>query len=93
MSDDRKRQIVCASDIVNRNKSKSHDAVTKVAYDLVESLIDTAKNGNTQSLMNVLYNVLPRESLTTLPSPPPMSEELQTALLNVMGYTVVNKHV
>ena len=90
--DDRKRQIVCASDIVNRNKSKPHDAVTTVAYDLVESLIDTAKNGNTQSLMNVLYNVLPRESITTLPSPPPMSEELQSALLNVMGYNVVNKH-
>ena len=91
MKDERKRQLQSAGDIVRKNKSKNHDVVTKMAFDIVDSLIETAQ-GNSQALMRVLYNLAPNDSVSSLPTPPRMSEELQTALLNVMGYSVVTNN-
>ena len=92
IKDERKRQLQNASDIVKKNKSDNHDVVTKMAFQIVDSLIETAQ-GNSQALMRVLYNLAPTDSVSSLPTPPRMSEELQTALLNVMGYSVDSSNV
>ena len=90
IKDERKKQIQTASDIVD--SCKTNDVVSQMALDVIKSLVDTAKTGDSRALMKVLYNFAPRDSIISLPHPPQMSAELQSALFNVMGYSVEKKH-
>ena len=89
----RTKKLQTATEIINKNLTKKHDVVTKMAVEIISSLIDTAQNGNTQSLMRVLYDFAPRESVASLPTLPRMPEEIQSALFNVMGYSVEKENV
>ena len=93
IENDRKKKIQSATSIINKNLSQNQDVVTKMAIEVVSSLIDTAQNGNTQSLMRVLYDLAPRESVSSLPTLPRMPDEIQTALFNVMGYSAEKNNV
>ena len=93
IEDDRKKKLQSATDIISNNADKKHDVVTKMAIEVISSLIDTAQNGNTQSLMRVLYDLAPRESVSNLPTLPRMPDDIQTALFNVMGYAVDKNNV
>ena len=86
LKEERTVQLKVVEEIVQRNKNKEHDVVTAMAFEVVESL-HKAASGNPEALMETLFRLVPDPS-KSLQAPPRMSEDLQTAVLNVVGLAV-----
>jgi hypothetical protein len=81
---ERRVQLETVEKILAENKGKQHDAVTGMAFRLVEALRETAM-GKPDALMSTLLSWAPPEVATSIRSPPRMTRDLQTAVYNVIG--------
>jgi hypothetical protein len=91
LQNERKIQLKTVEDIVEKNRYKSHDGVTAMAFKVVEALRKVAL-GESEALMETLYQMAPAEIAAKIRSPPQMTTELQLAVLNVIGLTPVDKN-
>ena len=86
LHDQRKEQLHMVAQLVQKNLQKPHDAVTGLAFQLVDALRETAL-GKPDAFMRTVFKLAPAELAINLGSPPVMPEDLHIALANVMGLT------
>lgn len=87
LREERKTQLKTVESIVRKNRNKNHDAVTSMAFEVVDSMRQAAL-GHPEALMATLFKIVPKDAKKSMHSPPCMSDDLQTAVLGVVGLSV-----
>ena len=67
------------------------DPLRKIAYCIIDGLRKTAL-GDSGAFLEALFQIVPSEVTQNIGHPPKMTEELQLAVMNIIGLTPVGKH-
>ena len=91
IQEERKIQLKNVETIVLENRNVDKDPLRKIAYCIIDGLRKTAL-GDSGAFLEALFQIVPSEVTQNIGHPPKMTEELQLAVMNIIGLTPVGKH-